>query len=49
MARQFDKQARLKILQTDASAIGLGAVLEQDGHVISRALSLDDTVITFSN
>ena len=26
-------------LQTDASAVGLGAVLEQDGHVVSRSLT----------
>ena len=33
----FDKQANPMILQTDASAIGLGADLEQDGHVIAYA------------
>ena len=34
---KFDKQASPIILQTDASAIGLGAVLEQEGHVIAYA------------
>ena len=34
---KFDKQASPIILQTDASAIGLGAVLEQEGHVIANA------------
>ena len=39
---RFDTQASTFVLQTDASAIGLGAVLEQDGHVIayvSRSLT----------
>ena len=33
----FSPQASEFILQTDASAAGLGAVLEQDGHVIAYA------------
>ena len=39
---QFDKNSPLFVLQTDASAVGVGAVLEQGGHVIgyaSRALN----------
>ena len=39
---RFDYGASQFVLQTDASAYGIGAVLEQDGHVvayISRALS----------
>ena len=39
---RFDREAPQFSLQTDASAFGLGAVLEQDGHVIaytSRSLS----------
>ena len=42
---KFDKQARPKIIQTDASAIGLGAVRKQDGHIIayaSRTLSISE-------
>ena len=42
---RFDHQASPFILQTDASAVGLGAVLEQDGHVIayaSRTLSTSE-------
>lgn len=31
----FDSQASTFVLQTDTSATGLGAVLEQDGHVIA--------------
>ena len=31
---RFDKQASHFVLQTDASAIGLGAILQQDGNVI---------------
>ena len=34
---RFDPQASEFMLQTDASAVGLGAVLEQDGHVIAYA------------
>lgn len=34
---RFDSQASEILLQTDASAVGLGAVLEQDGHVIAYA------------
>ena len=33
----FDHQASEFSLQTDASSVGLGAVLEQDGHVIAYA------------
>ena len=33
----FNSQASEFLLQTDASAVGLGAVLEQDGHVIAYA------------
>ena len=31
----FDQNADEFVLQTDASAVGLGAVLEQHGHVIA--------------
>ncbi|KAL5503413.1 hypothetical protein EMCRGX_G010361, partial [Ephydatia muelleri] len=34
---RFDQDAGTFVLQADASAIGLGAVLEQDGHVIAYA------------
>ena len=34
---QFDCEDPPFILQTDASAIGIGAVLEQDGHVVAYA------------
>ena len=34
---RFDLQASEFVLQTDASAVGLGAVLEQDGHAIAYA------------
>ena len=34
---RFDEDAGTFVLQADASAIGLGAVLEQDGHVIAYA------------
>ena len=34
---KFDGTAGEFILQTDASAVGLGAVLEQDGHFIAYA------------
>ena len=46
---KFDKQASPIILQTDASAIGLGAVLEQDGHVIAYASRTLQNVITVSS
>ena len=39
---RFGSEASTFVLQTDASAVGLGAVLEQDGHVIaytSRSLT----------
>ena len=34
---QFHHNASEFVLQTDASAVGLGAVLEQDGHVVAYA------------
>ena len=34
---RFDLQASEFMLQTDASAVGLGTVLEQDGHMIAYA------------
>ena len=34
---RFDHNASVFVLQADASAAGLGAVLEQDGHVIAYA------------
>ena len=34
---RFDSEAPPFILQTDASAVGIGAVLEQDGHVVAYA------------
>ena len=34
---RFDQDAGVFVLQADASAAGLGAVLEQDGHVIAYA------------
>lgn len=34
---RFDSEAPPFILQTDASAVGIGAVLEQDGHVVVYA------------
>ena len=43
---RFDRQAGIMILQTDASGVGLGAVLEQEGHVIgyaSRTLSRSES------
>lgn len=33
----FDFNATKLVLRTDASAVGLGAVLEQDGHFIAYA------------
>ena len=42
----FDRQAGTMVLQTDASGVGLGAVLEQEGHVIgyaSRTLSRSES------
>ena len=35
----FDRQAGTMVLQTDASGVGLGAVLEQEGYVIGYASS----------
>eukprot|EP00731_Ephydatia_muelleri_P005310 Em0002g1486a len=43
---RFDRQAGTMVLQTDASGVGLGAVLEQEGHVIgyaSRTLSRSES------
>ena len=43
---RFDRQAGSMVLQTDASGVGLGAVLEQEGHVIgyaSRTLSRSES------
>ena len=34
---RFDSQASEFVLQTDASSVSLGAVLQQDGHVIAYA------------
>ena len=34
---RFTPDASTFVLQTDASAVGLGAVLEQDGHVVAYA------------
>ena len=34
---RFDSEASPFLLQTDASAVGIGAVLEQDGHVVAYA------------
>ena len=32
---RFDPEAKMFVLQSDASATGFGAVLEQDGHVVA--------------
>ena len=37
---RFTPDASTFVLQTDASAVGLGAVLEQDGHVVDTSRSL---------
>ena len=36
---RFDSAAPLFILQTDASVVGIGCVLEQDGHMLALCQS----------
>ena len=38
----FDSTAEESVLETDASAIGLDAILEQNGHVITYASTLSE-------
>ncbi len=42
---QFGRTAGTFVLATDASAVGIEAVLEQDGHIIADASYIDRTAI----